>query len=70
MRSDTDRTLERIRSRGYAISIHHMHTYVEIRAYRSDESEPSHIARCKDGDGPEEMYRCACILSHAIGIEA
>ena len=37
----------------------------------SDRPTPSawEIARCNDGDGPNEQYRCACLLAEACGVE-
>ena len=42
---------------------------VEMRAvHLTGENEPQ-IARCKDGDGPDEEYRCACLLALAVGTD-
>lgn len=54
---------------GYAISVHRVNGTVEMHAVKLGGSTDPQIARCADGDGPDEEYRAACLLATACGIE-
>jgi hypothetical protein len=57
-----------IRSMNYGVKIFRINQTVEMHAVDlAGEHEPQ-IARCNDGDGPDEEYRCACLLAGAVGI--
>jgi hypothetical protein len=64
----THSILNHIRRLGYTISIHRVNGTVEMHAVKLDGSEGPQIARCDDSDGPDETYRCACLLAKAVGI--
>jgi hypothetical protein len=65
----TSSILNHIRSLGYAVSAHMVNGTVELHTVKLDCSVPPQVARVADGDGPDEQYRCACLLARAIGIE-
>ena len=65
----TDSILAQVRSLGYVVKIFRINGTVEMHAVQlACEREPQ-IARCNDGDGPDEEYRCACLLAEACGVE-
>lgn len=61
--------LNHIRRLGYHVSVHRVNGTVEMLAVKFFASEAPQIARCDDGDGVDETYRCACLLATAVGIE-
>ncbi len=63
--------LGHIRSLGYAVSVHRVNGVVEMHAVLLADPSPDnmHIARCLDGDGPEESYVTACALAEMVGVE-
>jgi len=64
----TDAILAQIRNMNYVVKIFRINGTVEMHAVDLlGEREPQ-IARCNDGDGPNEEYRCACLLAGAVGI--
>jgi hypothetical protein len=64
----TEGILVQIRSLSYVVKIFRINGTVEMHAVDLlNEREPQ-IARCNDGDGPDEEYRCACLLAGAVGI--
>ncbi len=64
----TDAILAQIRSMGYVVKVFRINGTIEMHAVDlACEREPQ-IARCNDGDGPDEEYRCACLLAGAVGI--
>jgi hypothetical protein len=65
----TQSILKHIERLGYAVSTHRVNGTVEMHAVKLDGSEAPQIARCDDGDGPDETYRCACLLATAVGID-
>jgi hypothetical protein len=65
----TQSILNHIRRLGYAVSIHRVNATIEMHAVKLAGSEAPQIARCNDGDGPDEQYRCACLLAKAVGID-
>ena len=58
--------LERL---GWAVSVHRVNGTVEMHAVLQSSPDTFHVARCDDGDGGEEAYRCACVLARAVGID-
>ena len=42
---------------------------VEMHAVKRDGPEEPQIVRCNDGDGPDDEYRCACLLAEACGLD-
>jgi hypothetical protein len=65
----TDSILVQIRTLGYVVKLFRINGTVEMHAvYLACEREPQ-IARCNDGDGPDEEYRTACLLAAACGVE-
>jgi hypothetical protein len=61
--------LKQIQSTGYVVSIHRVNGMIEMHAIKLDCTEQTQIARCADGNGYDEIYRCACLLASAVGIE-
>ena len=61
--------LSHLRGIGYAVSIHRVNGTMEMHAFKLDGSTDPQIARCADGDGPDEEYHAACLLATACGIE-
>jgi hypothetical protein len=65
----TESILAQIRSAGYAVKFFKINGTVEMHAVHLPGEYKPQIARCNDGDGPEETYRCACLLAEAVGID-
>jgi hypothetical protein len=64
----TDAILAQIRSMSYVVKVFRINGTVEMHAVDlACEREPQ-IARCNDGDGPDEEYRCGRLLAQAVGI--
>jgi hypothetical protein len=61
--------LNHLRKLGWHVTTHRVNGTVELHAIRLDASADPQVARCNDGDGPEEEYRAACLLAEACGIE-
>jgi len=61
---------------GYIVSVHRVGSSllgtigpsVEMHAVDQSGKLPPQIARCNDGDGEDEAYRCACPLAQSVGI--
>ena len=65
----TDTILAQIRSLGWIGKTFRVDDTVEMHAVQlACKCEPQ-IARCNDGDGPGEEYRCACMLTSAVGMD-
>jgi len=65
----TESILAQIRIAGNIVKVFRINGTVEMHAvHLKGEHEPQ-IARCNDGDGPDEEYRCACLLAAAVGID-
>jgi len=62
----TESILAQIRSAGYIVKVFKINGTVEIHAVHMAGRRESQIARCNDGDGPEETYRAACLLAKSI----
>jgi len=60
------RQMERL---GWIVKTLRVNGTVEMHAVKLDCTADLQIARCNDGDGPDEEYRCACLLAQAVGIE-
>ena len=54
---------------GWHITKHRVNGTIELHAIKLDCSEEPQIARCNDGDGPNEEYRAACLLAEGCGID-
>ena len=65
----TESILAQIRSAGYVVKVFKINGTVEMHAVPLPGEHKPQIARCNDGDGPEEDYRCACLLADAVGID-
>jgi len=59
----TDLILAQIRSMNYIVKIFRVNGPVEMHAVDLSSRHEPQIARCGDGDGPDEEYRCACLLA-------
>lgn len=64
----TDQILKQIKDMGYLVSEHYIDGIIEMGATKPGSTQ-EHIARCNDGDGEEERYRCACLLAASVGLE-
>lgn len=60
--------VRRVESLGYAVSLFTVNGTAELHAVPL-RGGASHVARCNDGDGDDELYRAACLLATAVGIE-
>jgi hypothetical protein len=67
--SVTNSILAQIRGVGWIVKTFHVNGTVEMHAVHLKCQHPPQIARCNDGDGPGEAYRCACLLASAVGID-
>lgn len=56
--------LERL---GYIVKSFRINQTIELHAVAKDGT--FQIARCNDGDGPDEEYRAACLLAKACGVD-
>jgi hypothetical protein len=65
-----DTIFDVIRSRGYAVSEHHLGYRVEMHAVLLVEPYTQHIAFCSDGDGPAETVAVARQLADMVGVAA
>ena len=61
--------VNQIQSLGYIVKTFRNNGKVEMHAVKLDGLQEPQIARCEDGDGPQEEYRCACLLAEAVGID-
>lgn len=61
--------IKQIESLGYIVKVFCVNGTVEICAVSLRGVEEPQIARCNDGDGPDDEYRAACLLSEAVGID-
>ena len=66
---NTDTILDAIRSHGYIVTLQKVGGITEIHALGVSLTSEPHIFRCVDGDGPEEMQRCARLLAQELGID-
>jgi len=69
--------LRQITPLGYTVGVHRVGSSLmgtigpSVEMYAVDvvgEKQPQ-IARCNDGDGADEAYRCACLLARSVGID-
>jgi hypothetical protein len=68
MMSGTRPILTQLRQLGWHVSIHRVNGTIELHAVKLDGTAEPQIARCEDGDGPEEEYRAACLLAEGCGV--
>ncbi len=61
--------IDLIRRAGYAVTVHGMVDYIEMRALEAKPPNRKHIARVDGGDGPEETRRCAAELARMVGAD-
>jgi hypothetical protein len=59
----------RIKELGWHVTSHYVNGTVEFHAVKLDCSQSPQVARCNDGDGPDEEYRAACLLATACGMD-
>jgi hypothetical protein len=59
-------TLHRL---GWHVTTHRVNGTVELHAIMLDGTAAPQVARCNDGDGPDEEYRAVCLLADACGID-
>jgi hypothetical protein len=64
----TDAIISQIESLGWIVKTFRVNGTVEMHAVKLDCSQDPQVTRCNDGDGPDETYRCACLLAEAIGV--
>jgi hypothetical protein len=55
--------LTQIRSFGWIVKTFRVNGTVEMHAVQLACRKKPEIARCNDGDGRDEGYRCACLLA-------
>jgi hypothetical protein len=67
MTRTTQAILKHVESLGYIVKIFHLNGTVEIHAVPRNGDDPQ-VARCNDGDGPDEEYCAACLIAEAVGI--
>ncbi len=65
----TTAILDHLRRLGWHITTHRVNETIELHAIRLDGSQLPQVARCNDGEGPDEEYRAACLLAAACGFE-
>ena len=68
MLSTTEQILTRVTEMGYIVKKFTTNGAVELHAVRIPDGH-GEIARCNDGDGPDEEYRAACLLAAACGVD-
>jgi len=59
--------VRQLESLGFIVKVFRLNSTVELHAVARDGS--FQVARCNDRDGEDEMYRAACLLAHAVGID-
>jgi hypothetical protein len=69
MTSTSAAILTQIRSLGWIVKTFRVNGTVELHAVQLACKKKPQIARCNDGDGPDEEYRCARLLAEAVGIK-
>lgn len=65
----TTAIIKQIERLGYIVKVFRVNDTVEIHAVSLRGEAMPHIARCNDGDGPDEEYRATCLLATAVGID-
>lgn len=60
--------IKQIESLGYIVKAFRANGTIELHAVPLWKGEPQ-VARCNDGDGPDDEYRAACLLATAVGID-
>jgi hypothetical protein len=67
MEATTNALLSQMRSLGWIVKTFRVNGTVEMHAVHLACKKKPQIARCNDGDGPNEEYRCVCLLAEARG---
>jgi hypothetical protein len=65
----THALIRQVQSLGYVVKTFRVNDTVEMHAVLLRDPDVFHVARCNDGEGPRETYRCACPLAGACGVE-
>ena len=69
MTGTTAAIIKQIEFLGYVVKEFRINNTVELHAVPLRGDAEPHVARCNDGDGDDEAYRCACLLAVAVGID-
>ena len=64
-----DSILRQIRSLGYVVKVFRINGTIEMHAVQLECEAKPQIARCNDGDGPDDEYPAVCLLAEACGVE-
>ena len=65
----TTAIIKQIQALGYIVKVFKINDTVEMQAVSLRGVKEPQIARCNDGDGPDDEYRAACLLAEAVGID-
>lgn len=65
----TQHIIRQIESLGYIVKVFKINNTVEMHAVSLRGFSEPQVARCNDGDGPDDEYRAACMLADAVGID-
>ena len=65
----TAQVLAQVQRLGYVVKVFKVNDTVEMHAVPLRGDALPQVARCNDGDGPDEEYRAACLLAQAVGID-
>jgi hypothetical protein len=66
--SATKHIIRQIEQLGYVVKRFALNGTIELHAVRMPDGA-AQVARCNDGDGPDEEDRAACLLAEAVGID-
>jgi hypothetical protein len=64
-----DAMIKRIESRGWLVKTYQTGSALEMHVIKLDGTEQPLIARCNNGVGEYDRYRCACLLAEAVESE-
>lgn len=65
----TKQIIRQIEALGYIVKVFCVNGTVEMHAMALRGLSEPQIARCNDGEGPDDEYRAACLLADAVGID-
>lgn len=65
----TQHIIRQIEALGYIVKVFRINDTVEMHAVSLRGATEPQIARCNDGEGPDDEYRAACLLATAVGID-
>ncbi|HEX5244351.1 MAG TPA: hypothetical protein VFW23_13895 [Tepidisphaeraceae bacterium] len=65
----TAAVIKQIESLGYVVKVFRINATVEMHAVSLRGVDEPQVARCNDGDSPDDEYRAACLLAAAVGID-